>query len=74
MRMVSSMSQRLEDYWLGLRLQDLDIPSIALVRAAVSNQPNCGFELTDAMDLYLRLKGDGRDRCLSGQRAATSVM
>jgi len=26
MRMVSSMSQRLEDYWLGLRLQDLDIP------------------------------------------------
>ena len=37
MRIVSSMSQRLEDYWLGLRLQDLDIPSIALVRAADSN-------------------------------------
>ena len=30
--MVSSMSQRLEDYWLGLRLQDLDVPSIALAR------------------------------------------
>ena len=62
MRMVSSMSQRLEDYWLGLRLQDLDIPSIALVRAGDSNQPNCGVELTDALDLYLRLKGDGRDK------------
>ena len=62
MRMVSSMSQRLEDYWLGLRLQDLDVPSIELVRAADPNQPNCGFELTDALDLYLRLKSDGRDK------------
>ena len=61
-RMVSSMSQRLEDYQLGLRLQDLDVPSIALVRAADPNQTNCGFELTDALDLYLRLKGDGRHK------------
>ena len=27
------MTQRLEDYWLGLRLQDMDIPAIHLVRA-----------------------------------------
>ena len=50
-RMVSSMSQRLEDYWLGLRLQDFDVPSTELVRAADSNQPSCGFELADALDL-----------------------
>ena len=56
------MSQRLEDYWLGLRFQDLDVPSTALVRAGGSDQPNCRFELTDALDLYLRLKGDGRDK------------
>ena len=50
-RMVSSMTQRLEDYWLGLRLQDFDVPSTELVRAADSNQPSCGFELADALDL-----------------------
>ena len=61
MRLVSSMTERLEDYWLGLRMQDLDVPSIELVRAADSNQPNGGFELTDALDLKLRLMGDGRD-------------
>jgi len=32
------------------------------VRAADSNQPNGGFELTDALDLKLRLMGDGRDK------------
>lgn len=36
--------------------------SIAPVRAADSNQPNCGFELADALDLYLRLKGGGWDK------------
>ena len=62
MRMVSSTTQCLEDYWLGLRLQDLDIPSIELVRAADPNQPNCGFEFADTLELYSRLIGDGRDK------------
>ena len=53
------MSQRREDYWLNLRLQDLDVPLIALVRAADHSQPICGFESTDALDVYLRTKGDG---------------
>ena len=43
-------------------MQDLDVPSIEIVRAGGADQPNCGFELTDALDLYLRLKGDGRDK------------
>ena len=37
MRMVSSTTQCLEDYWLVLRLRDLDIPSIELVQAARRN-------------------------------------
>ena len=32
-RAAQSVTQRLEDYWLGLRLQDMDIPAIHLVRA-----------------------------------------
>ena len=32
LRAAQSVTQRLEDYWLGLRLQDMDIPAIHLVR------------------------------------------
>ena len=31
-RSAKSINQRLEDYWLGLRLQQIDIPAINLVR------------------------------------------
>ena len=30
---ASSVTQRLEDYWLGLRLRQMDIPAIHLVKA-----------------------------------------
>ena len=33
LRAAQSVTQRLEDYWLGLRLQDMDIPAIHLVQA-----------------------------------------
>ena len=32
-RAANSVTQRLEDYWLGLRLQQMDIPAIHLVKA-----------------------------------------
>ena len=32
LRTAKSVTQRLEDYWLGLRLQKMDIPAIHLVR------------------------------------------
>ena len=32
LRAAQSVTQRLEDYWLGLRLQDMDIPAIHLVK------------------------------------------
>ncbi len=31
-RAAQSVTQRLEDYWLGLRLQQMDIPAIHLVK------------------------------------------
>ena len=33
LRAAQSVTQRLEDFWLGLRLQDMDIPAIHLVKA-----------------------------------------
>ena len=40
-RTASSVTQRLEDYWLGLRLQQMDIPAIHLVKAddVTNNSP-----------------------------------
>ena len=54
-RAASSVTQRLEDYWLGLRLQQMDIPAIHLVRAddMEDNSPL----LLDAVEMYLTIKG-----------------
>ena len=60
MRACNSILQRLEDYWLGLRLQKMDIPAIHLVRPdAAANESNAPL-LSDALDLYLKLKGVGK--------------
>ena len=60
-RSASSITQRLEDYWLGLRLQKMDIPAINLLRTG-SNPSNNDYMLTDALDLYLQLKGIDKDK------------
>ncbi|MDB2532181.1 tyrosine-type recombinase/integrase [Alphaproteobacteria bacterium] len=60
-RTSKSVTQRLEDYWLGLRLQNMDIPAIQLVRA--SDEANdATLRLSQACELYLRLKGVGKDK------------
>ena len=61
-RLSRSIEQKLEDYWLGLRLQHLNIPQIK-----VSSKPNDtldqdGINLFDAFELYLKLKGQGKDQ------------
>ena len=59
-RATKSICQRLDDYWLGLRLQKMDIPAIHLVSSnevSDDSSPN----ITDALDLYLRLKGESKD-------------
>ena len=58
---AASISQRLDDYWLGLRLQKLDIPAIHLTKQNESNA-SAAPALSDACDLYLRLKGIGKDK------------
>jgi integrase len=60
-RTSRSVTQRLEDYWLGLRLQNMDIPAIQVVRA--SDEANdTALCLSEACELYLRLKGVGKDK------------
>ena len=60
-RCARSITQRLDDYWLGLRLQKMDIPAINLIRTS-SNSTNNDYMLTDALDLYLKLKGIDKDK------------
>ena len=60
-RCARSITQRLDDYWLGLRLQKMDIPAINLIRTS-SNSTNNDYKLTDALDLYLKLKGTNKDK------------
>jgi integrase len=60
-RASRSVTQRLEDYWLGLRLQNMDIPAIQVVRA--NDEANdATLRLSEACELYLRLKGMGKDK------------
>jgi len=55
------MTARLEEYWLSLRMKKLDVPGMQHINVSLtgheSNQPT----LTDALDLYLELKGHGKD-------------
>ncbi len=62
-RAARSIAQRLEDYWLSLRLSKLYVPALHLVRDTPLTGPysSCGT-LSEALKLYLRLKGVNRDK------------
>ena len=60
LRMTKSVSQRLEDYWLGIRLQNMNIPSMHLVKS--NDVDNDSPNLSDALQLYLRLKGVDKNK------------
>ena len=61
LRLTKSVLQRLDDYWLGIRLQKMDIPAIHLVKAN-DNVDDSSPLISDALDLYLKLKGEGKDK------------
>ena len=56
LRAAQSVTQRLEDYWLGLRLQDMDIPAMHLVKA--NHVDDSSPLMLDAVENYLRIKGN----------------
>ena len=58
-----SIAQRLEDYWLSLRLSKLDIPALHLLRdEPLSASKSSSMTLSEALELYLRLKGSNKDK------------
>ena len=58
-----SIAQRLEDYWLSLRLANLDIPGLHLLRdRPLPTTLTSSLTLHDALVLYLRLKGVGKGK------------
>jgi integrase len=62
-RSAKSIAQRLEDYWLSLRLSKLDVPGLHLLRdKPVSASVSSCETLSEALELYLRLKGVGKDK------------
>ena len=72
LRAAQSVTQRLEDYWLGLRLQDMDIPAIHLVKA--NHVDDSSPVMLDAVENYLRIKGtDDRIFIRTAQRNGNYV-
>ena len=62
MRSSQSILQRLEDYWLSLRLSSMPLPGQHLIK----DRPRDDFGsdsplLTEALAKYLALKGKGKD-------------
>jgi integrase len=62
-RSARSIAQRLEDYWLSLRLANIDVPALHLLRDRPQkvSQSSC-MTLSKALNLYLRLKGINKDK------------
>ena len=56
-----SVSQRLEEYWFGLRLQDMDIPAIE-VNIAGDALDSDSLLMSEACELYLSLKSNDKDK------------
>ena len=56
-----SITQRLDDYWYGLRFSKLDVPVNNLI-ALKQNNTEVSSKVVDALELYLRLKGRDRDK------------
>ena len=62
-RSAKSIAQRLEDFWLSLRLSKIEVPGLHLLRdKPVSASVSSCKTLSEALELYLRLKGVGKDK------------
>jgi integrase len=57
-RAADSISQRLDDYWSGLRLQNMDVPAIHLLIGNNDDAKHDSPTLKEAVETYLLLKGD----------------
>ena len=57
-RFSKSITQRLDDYWLSLRMSNIDIPGLHLIRNNLQATTNSScIKLSEALEVYLKLKG-----------------
>ena len=60
-RYSKSITQRLDDYWFGIRLKNIDVTEVDKVR--LDNVINDDTpKISEALELYLKLKGLGKDK------------
>ena len=57
LQVAGSISQRLDDYWSGLRLQKMDVPAIHLLISDNDDARHDSPILKEAIEAYLILKG-----------------
>ena len=64
LRASASLAGKLDDFWLQLRLSSMDVPAAnLLIRDAQAKvQSSCSVSLTEARDMYCRLKSNGRGK------------
>ena len=57
-RMIKSVSQRLEDYWFGIRLQNMNVPAMHLIKTDSDNDRKIKSSnlplIIEALDSYLK--------------------
>jgi hypothetical protein len=63
LRAAKSITQKLEDYWLSLRMSNIDVPGLHLIRNNIqaTNNSSC-MKLSEALEVYLKLKGINKDK------------
>ena len=71
LQVAGSISQRLDDYWSGLRLQKMDVPAIHLLISDNDDARHDSPTLKEAVEAYLILKGGGRFFTEDRQRTHT---
>ncbi len=58
---AQKLASRLDDYWLNLRLKETEIPAAHLLRSVPSQNIHSTLPtITDALDLYHRVKGHNK--------------
>ena len=57
-----SLSSRLEDYWLGLRLQQADVPASHLLVVPRKQLDSTFPTIEEALETYLTVKGEGKSK------------
>ena len=60
--LANTYSNKLEQYWLGLRLEKTQIPGLNLINTSATNSDSLLPSIIDAKELYFSVKGKGKPK------------